>query len=41
MKGQILAVDFDNKKLLKNTQQKSDKKPTNIISITRKFVMGM
>ena len=26
MKGQILAVDFENKKLLKNTQQKSDKK---------------
>lgn len=26
MKGQILAVDFKNKKLLKNTQKKSDKK---------------
>jgi len=26
MKGQILAVDFENKRLLKDTQQKYDKK---------------
>ena len=26
MRANILAVDFENKKLLKNTQQKSDKK---------------